>query len=206
MLLCCELFVIRDLFGTRMNTVFKIWYQVWVLLAILAGAGYARFKGPGAALLLSLLLAAGFLYPARLIGEAARTRGRSLDAWSAYSPDLRELLETADALIRPGEGIVEAPGESYNAHSSLLGTWTAGHTVLGWSGHQAQWRPGVPHPDPDLYYREPLRFLEAPGLHYLLVGPRERERFHFPPEWFDWMDAHFTRAVDLPDYILYQKR
>jgi len=203
MLLCCELFVIRDLFGTRMNTVFKIWYQVWVLLAILAGLGLSQIKLPRAALF--ALFSAGLLYPARLTLEAARVRPRSLDAWSAYSPDIRNLLEIADALIQPGDGIVEAPGESYNAHSSLLGAWTAGHTVLGWPGHQAQWRPGTPQPDPSLYYREPLLFLQAPHLHWLLVGPRERGHFNFPPDWFTWMDNHFTRAADLPGYILYQK-
>jgi len=204
MLLCCELFVIRDLFGTRMNTVFKIWYQVWVLLALLAGTGLARLRLPPPLLL--LLFAAGLLYPARLTLEAARSRERSLDAWSVYSPDLRHLLDVADALIQPGDGIVEAPGESYHAHSSLLGTWTAGHTVLGWPGHQAQWRPGIPHPDPGLYYRDPLLFLQAHHLHWLLVGPRERDHFDLPPEWFSWMDTHCTRAVDLPNYILYQKR
>ena len=39
LLLGAELFYVSDLFGTRMNTVFKVYYQVWLLLGVVSAYG-----------------------------------------------------------------------------------------------------------------------------------------------------------------------
>ncbi len=36
--------------------------------------------------------------------------------------------------------ILEAPGDEYNAGMSRISTWTGLPTVVGWTGHEGQWR------------------------------------------------------------------
>src|SRR5205823_5527780 len=81
-----ELFYIKDIFGSRLNTVFKLYYQAWIMLAI-AGAygGYWLLREwrpavPAAAALRSawagataLVLLGAVLYPAA--ATMARTNG-----------------------------------------------------------------------------------------------------------------------------------
>ena len=153
--------------------------------------------------LLSLLAALAICLSAfgqgqALAGGAARRR----PGWRRGGGDGREGV----ARGRPGDGIVESAGISYQPLSSLLGTWTAGHTVLGWTGHQQQWRPGTPLPDPGRYFRQPELFLADPRLRWMLVDAGAREAYALTPEWVAWMDEHADRWVDVPGWILFGKR
>jgi hypothetical protein len=69
--LTVEFVYLRDLFGTRMNTVFKLYYQTWILLALASAYGLGRIAGSSAPIWLKapalgfagLLIVAGMLYP-----------------------------------------------------------------------------------------------------------------------------------------------
>ena len=50
LLMGSELFYLSDLFGTRMNTIFKLYYQVWILLGVVSAVGlYYVWRRPAAA-------------------------------------------------------------------------------------------------------------------------------------------------------------
>lgn len=214
MLLTAEALVVHDLFQSRMNTVFKVYYQVWILWGVAGGVGWnlafnslPRLRPALWALL--LVPACGWLYAARLSGGAFAADARSPHAWSRLPSAEQHLLHTADRLIRPGDRIAEAPGESYQAHTSLLGTWTAGSTLVGWGGHQVQWRTGVRFPDLDRIYRaeseadlrQALRDLE---VDWVLAGPNERDRYRMSEDWRRWMRERGFVVVDLPTFSLYR--
>ena len=151
-----ELVYVRDAFDGgdlfRMNTVFKLGYQAWLLLAIAAacalpwaGAWLPRRAWSVWAAATAVLLLLGAVYP--YAGTYARKNGFSraptLDglAW------LRERAPGDPAAIdwlrarTPGSAIVlEAVGEDYSAFGhARISTFTGRATVLGWPGHELQW-------------------------------------------------------------------
>ncbi len=67
-----ELFYIWDIFGSRMNTVFKVHYQVWILLAALAGPAVVMVLGGlwGRTGLRATIARLGYLTVAVLLGMA----------------------------------------------------------------------------------------------------------------------------------------
>jgi uncharacterized membrane protein len=214
MFLTCEVLRVQDAFQNRMNTVFKVYFQLWILMGLIAATGWTaalKRKSPLRllALLTLLLPAGGMFYSARLSGNALAKSHRSLSAWHSLPADTRQILVIANRLIQPGDLIAEAPGDSYNAGHSLLGTWTPGASVLGWVGHQQQWRPGV-----DLFGPAPIYTLIDPNdipwivselkLDWIFFGPRERQLYSPHPEWIRWMDQSYTRVINTPTAMLWQ--
>ena len=193
-----ELFYIRDEFDGgdffRMNTVFKVGYQAWILLAIPAGCALAL-----AAIWLrgvSLLIwRAGVL--AVLVISLAYTVGGSWarkDAFSA-SPTLDGrgwLARTApgDLLAidwlrekTPRDAVVlEGVGDDYSAFGhARISTYSGRATVLGWQGHELQWShdPGTRRDDVKAIYTAQdagaaRALLERYGVRYAVLGPIER--------------------------------
>ena len=135
LILGCELLFIQDVFKSRINTVFKLYYQAWLLLGVSGAVGaYWLLSRPKTALsklgsagrevwwaVALVLVAAALLYP--LGGVFSRTEGlatkeRSLDALyqaraqSAGDVAAAEWLKThADR----GEVIVEATSNDYTS-------------------------------------------------------------------------------------------
>jgi len=182
-----EIVYIRDVFegqSARMNTIFKFYYQIWLIWGVLEGYAVwwlvfrrtenghpqgqprtdakhgplrgSRFLvlGSGAvfAALFCLLLAGALVYPALTAGKMVREV-----AWSGIA-GITPREKTPDgaagiAWLRknvPGSAVVlEAVGESYDSGYSGLGFGqvsgsTGLATVLGWPGHEEQWRGGDP--------------------------------------------------------------
>jgi YYY domain-containing protein len=198
----CEIVYLRDVFGGgalfRMNTVFKLYYQAWLIAGVAAGPALyllviaaARVirralrthadtsasdeQAPqnsepvmnwgiavGAAFwsaALTTLIAVSVIYP--VLATSARTVNltlpRSLDGIAYMDND--SPTSFADCTIVGGGSnngddaaitwlnahadgspvIVEAPGAEYS-HCSRISAFTGLPTVIGWSGHEAQWR------------------------------------------------------------------
>ncbi len=205
-----EFVFIRDLFNNRMNSVFKLYYQGWTLLAV--GGGYAAFAvwrrwrpaarrgwaGAAAVLVLAALyypVAATYDRTNRLTvrGDGGPEDGHSLDGlrwWRAVHPDDREAAEWLIANTPPGTVIVEAYGGGY-AHNGRMSMATGRPTVMGWDGHEHQWRGVRDEIDPrkgdvDTIYksadgavvRDRLRHY---GVRYLVLGETERAQFGLTP-------------------------
>ncbi len=163
LVLGAEFFYVKDTFGTRMNTVFKLYYQAWLLLAVVGGFAVYRltasFRGDvwgppawrvawtGAT---ALVLAAALVYP--VAATFNRTNGfdgpQSLDglAFARRQTDFGAI----DWLREHVDGtavVAEAVGGSYGS-AGRVSAWTGLTTPINWPGHESQWRckPGKPCP------------------------------------------------------------
>ena len=198
-----ELLFIGDSFNTRMNTVFKLYYQAWILLAVVAGyaiyywsftreavSGWRRALTTLWAGAVIVLLAGSLYYPP----AAATTKG-----------DLQDGSATLDGLaflarIRPAEyeaikfvrnhvdkdaAMVEAVGEWFDA--GLISRSTGVPTVFNWPGHELQWRGSTEKFDgreqdvARIYetqdVEEATNLLAKYDVEYVYVGPRERFKY-----------------------------
>src|SRR6185436_731266 len=149
-----------DLF--RMNTVFKLGYNAWLLLALAAAcalpwaaAHLPRRGWPVWAATAAMLLLLGLVYP--YAGTYARkggfSRSPSLDGLRWLTPSSPG-DPAAIAWLRantPGSAVVlEAVGEDYSAFGhGRISTFTGRPAVLGWGGHELQWdhQPGTREAD-----------------------------------------------------------
>ncbi len=156
LLLGCELVYIRDVFESRMNTIFKFYYQAWLLLAIVGAwsigqAGRAYLRRPLAwtiwAVPLVLLLLGALVYPVQALRRTLpQEREWTLDGLAymakTYPGDyaaVRWLWENAEA----GAVVLEAVGPEWGYHGRISAA-TGLPTLLGWDGHELQWRGGDP--------------------------------------------------------------
>ena len=164
-----ELFHIVDSFGgawRRMNTVFKVYYQAWLLLGIVSSfAVYALWssKTPrwtavrwrttlaisgryGGAAVMAILLTASLYYT---VGAAldrggaygSPASGRTLDGLAYLKledPAEYEAIVWLRDEAPPGR-IVEAVGDDYTRYGNVSAS-TGLPTPLGWKGHELQWR------------------------------------------------------------------
>ncbi len=156
-----ELYHLADFFGNRMNTVFKVYYQAWLLLGIVGAYGvYCCCLGFGALRLRGKLVriawggaAAGVLlmalyYPVGatldrtgLLREGHSFQDNTLDGL-AYIRDQSRAEYQALAWLRDEAGpgtIVEAVGDDYSEYGRVSAA-TGRPAVLGWKGHEHQWR------------------------------------------------------------------
>jgi YYY domain-containing protein len=149
-----EFLYLRDGFGVRMNTVFKFYFQGWVLLACASAyaAGWIadRLRPAARGLFFTaaaLLTAAGLVYP--ILAVPARTR-EFTTPWSLDGASNLRVANPADwaaidwlsAQPRPAGRLpvlLEAPCPSY-CSAGRISAFTGFPAILGWSAHETQWR------------------------------------------------------------------
>lgn len=220
-----EFVYLRDHFGSRMNTVFKFYYQGWLLLGLSSAYGITvalrqlrRQAGVVQILsVLSLLLMVGCaLFP--IAGVYARTNGFSremptLDA-TAYvaqtQPDVMAAIEWIQQNTTPGDLVLEANGNSYWAQHNRVSMMTGRPTLLGWGGHESQWRgadygrmaQGRLQAIEQIYRTAQPKDLDALlaqwDIDYVFVGPAEIELYRISQyrleEFRAAMDPVFNRG------------
>ena len=157
--LVTELVRVDEPLPGRINTVFKLWYHAWLLLA-LAGAGalalafdrgsFERFEGlRGSAMALAVAAAgivtfAVLLYaPLASFARAHENQTPGLDA-AAYldgsSPDVAAAAEWVRGNLDAEEHVVlQGLVESYRG-GNLISVHSGVPTLLQWPGHELTWR------------------------------------------------------------------
>jgi YYY domain-containing protein len=228
--LSVEFVFLRDTFGTRMNTVFKFYYQAWVLFAISSAFGI-YYLGPrvkGRRNLLSTIWLLGFLplflaslvYP--ILATHAKTNGLAgsptLDGMAhleaGYGDDLAA-IRWLRANVAGAPVILEAIGGSYT-YSGRISVHTGLPTLLGWGGHELQWRgnyeePGKREPDIEALYTSPDRertssLLDKYEISYVYVGRLERDTYQITPPILDKFASLMDVVYQQGEVTIYRRR
>ena len=231
-----ELFYVVDLFGgafRRMNTVFKVYYQAWLLLALVGayalyhwhrqrpGRGIAPRLGHYTWIVVVGLLAVASLYysvgagldRAGLLSQEFTLEDNTLDGLAflrgSDSGEYAAIQWLRDQA--PWGRIVEAVGDDYSDYGRIS-AGTGLPTVLGWKGHERQWR-GSSRPfcgreeDVVQIYRsddpmEALRLLERYDVRYVYVG--RRERASYGETGMEKFDSFLRTAFTAQDVTIYE--
>lgn len=175
-----EFVYLRDTFMARMNTVFKFYYQGWILFALSAAYGLwwlgeygdkfaDRWVIRTVQVFALLLIASGLIYPifasySRVAGfqfepnldGASNLRAYNPDDWAAIDWLNQKAQEILDSEKTELPVILEAPGKSYN-YEGRISAFSGMPALLGWSLHESQWRgnydeQGKREPDIDSIY------------------------------------------------------
>ena len=148
-----DFFYLRDLFGWRINTIFKFYYQAWLLWGVAAayasGVLLRSLRGAGKAIfgvLLTALIGMGLTYTVLGIWEKTNgfvpPAGLTLDGTAYLQVQSPDELAAIDWLSAATPGVVaEAVGGSYTGYARIA-TLSGQPTVLGWDFHETQWRGG----------------------------------------------------------------
>ena len=225
-----EFIYLRDMFGTRMNTVFKFYYQAWLLLALASAYGVSRLAERGVALWLKLpaliltgLLVLGSLwYPlAAIPSKADNFQGEPTLDGLAYlrrnSPGDVAAIAWIRSNIAPDAVVLEATGGSYSPEGAgRISMSTGNPTLLGWDFHERQWRgnegydkfaAGRPEAIEQIYRTaraEDLpRLLEQWGIDYVLVGGLERNKYKISEAALARFDAALKLVYDQDGVRIY---
>lgn len=146
-----EYFYIKDQFANRMNTVFKFSFQSWILLSIFAplliyfiSTYIIRFK-PSFFISLVFIVFIYLYYSFSFINLQFNSWDRTFNInvhknFSVENKLTYDAIEWIKENLPQGSIILEASGDSYSNYSKIS-SFTGYPTVLGWVGHQRQWRP-----------------------------------------------------------------
>jgi YYY domain-containing protein len=227
-----EFVYLRDMFGTRMNTVFKFYYQAWLLLALASAYAVSQLSERGVALWLKLpaLILTGLLilgslwYPlAAIPSKADNFLGEPTLDGLAYlrrnSPGDMAAIAWIRSNVAPDAVVLEATGGSYSSEGAgRISMSTGNPTLLGWDFHERQWRGNEGYDKfvagrlevIEQIYRtaraEDLpRLLEQWGVDYVLIGGLERNKYKISEAALARFDAALKLVYDQDGVRIYAR-
>ncbi|HEX6288534.1 MAG TPA: DUF2298 domain-containing protein [Herpetosiphonaceae bacterium] len=226
-----DLVYLRDSYGSpRMNTIFKFYYQVWLLWGTLAAyalwALVQRVRWTSLAWLVPFLalLAGSLVYP--VLAPADSPADETLDGLAYVRQDRPAEAAAIDWIRRntPGDALVlQAPGKPYQSDTARIASATGRPTVIGWTQHEGLWRGGQPEVREQIGTREQdvatiytttdpqqaQRLMQKYGVEYVYVGTNEQALSNeraAPPEALTKFEGWMQRVFEQEGVIIYGPR
>ena len=199
LLAVCEVVYLKDTFNDRMNTIFKFYYEDWLLFSVAGSAAAHEVTRKLAAsgwrwawrAVVGLLCLAAAVYPAASFYSKA---GEFRPAWTLDGSAFMRVSDPSDYAaitwlnnhVRGDAVLAEATGDEYS-NFARFGTFTGLESILGWAGHELQWRGA--------WVQQPVRIADLAQLYtstnpdevknllrrynvsYVVVGPLERQKY-----------------------------
>jgi uncharacterized membrane protein len=227
-----EFVYLRDNFGTRMNTIFKFYFQTWVLWGLAGAFGLwlllrsarpwaARLAGAG----MGLALAAGLLYTLPAVWSKADhfARPATLDGLAYFAeqyPADWAAIQWLQANVAGAPVIAEGIGGQYwiEGRFSRFSMATGLPTVMGWPGHEGQWRgryfDQVAEREgaiQQLYqvrdWSAALEVLDRYNIAYVIVTDLERQKYGavYQPKFDQFMRQVYPPEGVASDVAIYRR-
>ena len=197
---------LSDNFGYRINTVFKFYYQAWIVLSLAAAYGAVILlmsvqRSAAKAIFTAifvLTLLVGLTYP--VLGVVSKTNGFkpyfgfTLDDFDRVQRETPDEAAAMEWLRSAPDGVVaEAVGGAYSSYARVS-IYTGLPTVLGWGNHEGQWRDfalqGSRAQDIETLYSTPdwvtaQDIIKRYNIRYVYVGGLERSTYRVSEEKFN---------------------
>ncbi len=222
----CEFFYIEDALGNanpaliRLNTVFKLYLQTWILWGI--STGYIVFlsrNNKSIRIAAALLILAGSVYPIfATIGKSGDFAGiPDLDGEAyvgrEHPQDYQAILWFRNISSQPV--VLQAPGELYKWNAAVT-AFTGLPTIIGWAGHELNWRfpersevdkrwsdAGIIYTSSDI--REVDALLMKYNVSYIYFGEAEAKQFG-RPRLFEERNDMFEKMFEYGDVKVFKLR
>ena len=201
-----EFFYLRDLFGTRMNTIFKFYYQAWILFGLSAAYAVSELIGAlkGAVravciVVMTVMTAVVMIYPFFCISGKWESMSRkqilTLDGADFLRNSRADDWQGLQWLKSADPGIVlEKVGSSYGG-DNIVSTFVGLPSVLGPMGHESQWRGGYEemgsrNDDVKRIYETHSwgtaeELIKTYKIRYVFVGSAEKSAYNIQDKKFD---------------------
>jgi len=200
-----EFIYLRDNFGYRINTIFKFYYQAWLVLSLASATGIAMLlrslRGGGNIafnLVFVIILITGLAYPVMAFPYKTNnfkpSFGLTLDDFDYVQRNNPDEAAALQWLKSAPDGVVaEAVGGAYSSFARIS-IYTGKPTVLGWGNHEGQWRDGAlqgsRQSDIETLYSVPdwtttQQIIARYNIRYIYVGGLERSTYRVNEEKFN---------------------
>jgi len=217
-----EFVYLHDEFGTRMNTIFKFYYQAWLLWSLTAAFGTAillqNLRGAwdwvfriGLVILLFISLTYPVLGVVNKTNNFNPTFGWTLNdfvRYQRYTPDEAAAIEWLRTA--PYGVVTEAVGGGYTAYGRIS-EYSGLPTLINWPDHESQWgrtgaEQGSRQDDIKTLYSTPdwqaaLAIINHYNIQYIYIGDLERSTY---PVQEDKFRTHLTQAFQQGAVIIYE--
>ena len=206
LVLFTEFYYLRDQFGSRMNTIFKFYYQTWIMWGIAAAFGVSvllrelrRYWAIGFRIGLTFLFIMALAYPLMSVWNKTNgfmpQDGLTLDGAAYFEKSNQDDIAGIRWLESAPPGtVIEAVGPQYSEFARVA-TLSGKPNVLGWAGHESQWRGGrdeigTREEDIKLIYQtnnweDAKGLLDLYNVRYIFIGSLEHRTYRVNESKFE---------------------